>query len=391
MKRIFTFAIALLSMFAMQQTASALVYNVTVPVGTFECYIAGAMNGWSQQKMDKVDATHFTITIATSTEADKYKYCSGPKWDFEEYNGSGATISDRTYSTADVVLEWKAIYNPTVVPVAKDILFEVMVADSIKVCYIAGSFDGWKGPVAANQMTRGTASGGTVVYSLTVHTADSATTEFKFCAGPDWAYEMSDPSANFKYAVDGSTVIVNTFKKMFDPAKAGTITVTATVPAGTAEVWAVGSFQAWSMDNAVACTKNTDGTFSFSVNLVETFSYKLFNKKDASWGFYAVDAAGVAIPDAVVNFPTDVNATVTVVAWKQDLSAINEVKAATNLIYTESSSIVVEGVISQVAVFDLGGRRIQSENMAGKFKSNALKAGMYIVRVDGATRKMGVK
>jgi len=57
----------------------------------------------------------------------------------------------------------------------------------------------------------------------------------------------------------------------------------------------------------------------------------------------------------------------------------------------ENSTIIVEGDKSQISLFDIAGRRIQSENLNGKFTSKTLKAGMYIVRVDGATRKMGVK
>ena len=37
------------------KSAMALNYKVTVPVGTKACYIAGDMNSWSQQAMDKVD------------------------------------------------------------------------------------------------------------------------------------------------------------------------------------------------------------------------------------------------------------------------------------------------------------------------------------------------
>ena len=88
-------------------------YNVTVPAGTKACYIAGEMNGWSQQEMTKVDETHYTITIATATTAMKYKYCSGPSWDYVEMQADGTTdVQDRTYSANDVVESWKAVYNP---------------------------------------------------------------------------------------------------------------------------------------------------------------------------------------------------------------------------------------------------------------------------------------
>jgi len=40
-----------------------LTYNVTVPTGTKACYIAGEMNGWTQQDMNKVDEAHYSTSI----------------------------------------------------------------------------------------------------------------------------------------------------------------------------------------------------------------------------------------------------------------------------------------------------------------------------------------
>lgn len=88
------------------------VYNVTVPEGTKACYIAGAMNGWSQEEMTKVDDTHYTISIKGATTEMKYKYCSGPSWDYEEVTADGGKVEDRVYSENDVVAKWKAVYNP---------------------------------------------------------------------------------------------------------------------------------------------------------------------------------------------------------------------------------------------------------------------------------------
>jgi len=60
-------------------------------------------------------------------------------------------------------------------------------------------------------------------------------------------------------------------------------------------------------------------------------------------------------------------------------------------IHTSAKSIVVEGVVSDVAVFDLSGASIQASKMAGTFRSKALNAGLYFVRVDGVTQKVLVK
>ncbi|MFT3754040.1 MAG: hypothetical protein QM800_14570 [Paludibacter sp.] len=88
MKRIFTLAIALMSMFAALQLVSAanVVFNVTVPVPTYQCWIVGNFNGWNnnQHQMTKVNDTHYTITLDDATFAAgitqaniKYKYLSG--------------------------------------------------------------------------------------------------------------------------------------------------------------------------------------------------------------------------------------------------------------------------------------------------------------------------
>jgi hypothetical protein len=91
---------------------SGVTYNVTVPSGTHTCYIAGEMNGWSHVEMTKVDATHFTITVPTANTSMKYKYCSGPGWEYVETNASGVDIADRTYSSADKVVRWMQVYDP---------------------------------------------------------------------------------------------------------------------------------------------------------------------------------------------------------------------------------------------------------------------------------------
>ena len=91
---------------------TGLTYNVTVPEGTKACYIAGAMNAWTQQEMTKVDDTHYTITIADATTTMEYKYCSGPSWDYVECGADDSELANRVYSENDVVAKWRAVYDP---------------------------------------------------------------------------------------------------------------------------------------------------------------------------------------------------------------------------------------------------------------------------------------
>lgn len=94
------------------QNIFSLTYNVTVPTGTKACYFAGEIIGWSHQAMTKVDETHYTISFANANPTQPYKYCSGPDWGYEELDAAGVPIANRTYNVADVVIKWRAVYEP---------------------------------------------------------------------------------------------------------------------------------------------------------------------------------------------------------------------------------------------------------------------------------------
>jgi PKD repeat protein len=60
-------------------------------------------------------------------------------------------------------------------------------------------------------------------------------------------------------------------------------------------------------------------------------------------------------------------------------------------ITTMDHSIIVDGVTSNVQLFDITGRCIQSARLTGKFTSKALVSGLYIICVDGSSAKISVK
>ena len=229
-------------------------YNVTVPAGTKACYIAGEMNGWSQQEMTKVDETHYTITIATATATMKYKYCSGPDWAYVEMQADGATdVQDRTYAANDVVEAWKAVYDPAgeepgddpVVDPETGITYNVTVPAGTKACYIAGEMNEWK----HQEMTKVDETH----YTITIATATTAM-KYKYCSGPDWAYvEMqADGVTDVQDRTYAANDVVEAWKAVYEPAgedptpgEPKDITVKAKVPAAwteqiTAWVWATG-------------------------------------------------------------------------------------------------------------------------------------------------------
>ena len=122
--------------------------------------------------------------------------------------------------------------------------------------------------------------------------------------------------------------------------------------------------------------------------MVQSIEYKLYNGPD--WGHVEVDALGKEVATRKAAYPAGANTSITVIGWKATTSV--SIPSADNYkIYTLNNSIVVEGVTSQIDIIDLSGRKLQSQKFTGNFTSNVLKSGLYIVRVDGATKKVIVK
>ena len=93
-----------------------LTYNVTVPEGTPACYIAAQWSGWNPVAMEKVDETHYTLTMTDINDSHRYKYLCGPSWDYEEYGADGQRLPDnRHYAENDVVAMWKAVPPTTAI------------------------------------------------------------------------------------------------------------------------------------------------------------------------------------------------------------------------------------------------------------------------------------
>jgi len=432
MKRIFTFAIALMSLFATVQLASAanVTFNVTVPAGTNSCWIVGNFNGWNNndKKMTMVDATHYTITMDDATWAldggvqvttanIKYKYLSGGgDWAYVEKTADGAElVANRAYlptvqnksddgtklgdfgtNGVDVVAKWASVWAD-VPALPLDLTIDVLTPVGTIECYCVGNWQNpaWTPTDPLAKMTLISSSADGVAFEIKFHTADANKLQYHFCSGPAWAYEQ-DPSTNFVYPEVNP--IVTKWKALYDPTKLGTINITATVPAGTGDnVWIQGDFLGWNFAGNTAGTggqqgvKNVDGTFSFAVPNVLAISYRLYN--GPGWNYAESDVAGGAeLAARTANYPADANTTITVAAWKQAYNtAVQAINMSNHKIYTANHSVVVEGVTSQVDVFDASGRSVQSQKVVGTFSSKNLSSGLYIIRVDGATTKVSLR
>ena len=83
-----------------------LTYTVTVPAGTENCYLVGAMNGWDVAnpiEMTKQGENVFAVTLEDVEKTDEYKYISQKgTWDYADVQEA-----NRTWSANDVVTAWK--------------------------------------------------------------------------------------------------------------------------------------------------------------------------------------------------------------------------------------------------------------------------------------------
>ncbi|MBP8945092.1 MAG: T9SS type A sorting domain-containing protein [Paludibacteraceae bacterium] len=236
MKKFITSLFALMSMVAIthQVVAADLVFNVTVPAGTFECYVVGNFSNWDVEnayKMTKDGDNHYTITIPeadlnqeaiTNDGAILYKYVSGPDWAYVETTEPYTGLNNRTYDPSqpgreDVVTSWAAIYNPNVEPVPMDVTIMAQVPKEVIVLYIAGTFNDWDPAATEMEFVEETDEG--KIFVVTFHTDDANKLRFKFCAGPGWEYEQTIGDISYPDPTeDTATFIIEAFKDYYHPA-----------------------------------------------------------------------------------------------------------------------------------------------------------------------------
>jgi len=412
MKKLFTFMGALLSLFAVVQMSAAadLVFNVTVPTPTYECWVVGNFNGWNnnQYKMTKVDDTHYTITIPESEIVPgltqiEYKYLSGGgDWAYVEKDADGNEISNRIYTDGnDVVQKWALVYNPNVEPIPMTVTIIAQVPADVIELYIVGTFNNWTIPTDTTKMTLLEANESGKVFSATFFTVDANKLQFKFCAGPAWDYEQTQ-GANYIYpdpTQNTAAVIVESFKKIYDPTKIGDVTIIATVPAGTERVWIMGSHLGWNWANLQEGTMNPDGTFTFVVPDVMSFEYRLYNWYEPEFGYPEVGEADPTkdLPNRTAQYdptnPANNTINITVWGWKQPApSAVSNVFFDNFQPKIVDRKIKVDNVTSSVELFDVMGRQLEKANVRGTYTTRTLTNGIYILRVDGKfTAKIAVK
>lgn len=95
--------------------------------------------------------------------------------------------------------------------------------------------------------------------------------------------------------------------------------------------------------------------------------------------------------DEMAIYNTELTASELLAIYNNTPTAIKNPSSASNKMYATDKKIVVEGVVSEVSVLDLNGRTIQSSKIAGTFTSKTLNTGLYLIKVDGATKKMAIQ
>lgn len=406
MKKLFTLFLAFFSVVAFVQKANAIEFRVVVPSPTYEAWVVGNFNGWNnnQHKMTLVEGTTniYALTIpddqldGQTTATIKYKYLSGGgDWAYVEKSATGEEISDRNYpgvGVNDTVKTWALVFNPNVAPIAKNVKIEVQVPPTVKDLYLTGSHTAWKSPGSEGTKMTFNAEESDATASLfyqTIYTEDANKLIYKFAAGPSWVYEqdstdlkMPDVTLNevFHY--------MPKFKRIYPgDANLKTVTITVTAPAGTENVYMMGSHLGWDGSSWAPGVKGDNNTFTFTVQNVDLMEYKYY--RGQGWDFEEKTAAGEGVGNRKADAQVAVTFTDVIEAWSTtSVPAINMDKYT---IYTSNGRITVEGVTSKAEVFDVTGRMMQQAVTSGTFTSNTLNAGIYILRVDGATMKVMVK
>ena len=435
MKTKFTFSSLLIGLlFAFQYaTAATATFNVTVPNDggsdghhqTNRCMIVGNFNGWNAAgaiDCQKVDNTHYTVTLDESTFTDKtvtlatinYKYISGPDWAYVMKAADGTELGNNTYAgtspQTDVVVYWASVWK-NVAPVPGYFTISLWAPTTVKEAYCTGNFNGWATPgfvgkqdSTSTKMTLDAANSTSAgnLFNVKIYTSNAWSLAFQITTGPSWIYQQvqgndsytdpTQPSILFDAVGDPTAnppiAPALTFKRIYPgAANLKTVTLKAKVPANTTAAYVMGSLNGGANSDFIAGTNNNDGTFSFSVPGVDIFNYNYYLKADAASIEVKVDntAAAGRVADAQIA----TNFTDTIGAWTT--TAVQQINLDKYRIYTNHRSIIVDGVQSNVTVFSIDGQMIESKQLNGLFTSKALNNGMYIIRVDGATQKVIVQ
>ena len=338
-------------------------YNVTVPVGTPACYIAGEMNSWTQQEMNKVDDTHYTLTIENATKAMKYKYSASASWDNVEMQADGVSdVQDRTWSENDVVAAWKGL-TTTDPSDPETLTYSVTVPAGTPACYIAGAMNDW----SFTEMTKVDDTH----YEITFENVTKAT-QYKYACGDSWDYEeVTAEGGMVQNRTWSANDVVAAWKATpsTEPEIPETLTYNVTVPAGTLYCFIAGEMNDWSFTEM---TKVDDTHYTITFDDV-TKSTKYKYSSGDSWEYVETWADGNDVLDRKWS-ESDI-----VEAWKSVWTSVSSVEVADVKVYGANGVLCVRAA-EEVAlnVYNAQGMLVKALVVEGAADIN-LAAGLYIV------------
>ncbi len=432
MKTRFTFLLIGLLLAFQAATAATATFNVTVPndggsdnhLQTNRVMIVGNFNKWDAAgaiECTKVSDTKYTVTLDESTFADQtvtlatinYKYICGPDWAYVMKDAQGGELGNNVYAGTspqeDVVVYWASVWKD-VVPVPGTFTIDIYTPKTVTEMYCTGNFNDWKTPgfegkvdstdtkmnlVPANSDANGN------YFSIKVYTKNAYALAYQFATGKAWMYQqiqgnnaytdVTQPSILFDAVGDATAnppvAPAITFKRIYNASLLKTVTLNVTPPANTNQMY-IKNEKNGGAGEFVAGVKNVDGTFTFTVAGVDIMYYKYYNDQLDANVEYKADNTAVT-ENRTADAQIETTYTDTVLAWVA--TGLNALDANKYKVYTSNKSIVVEGVNAKAELFDISGRNIESKLMSGTFRTAALNAGLYIVKIDGQTQKVSVK
>lgn len=389
--------LAFLSLYIGVLKCLAITFNVTVPTGTYECWLTGNFKtdsnlNWdiSTFKMAKVDNTHFTLEIpdaaitnaGLTTSTIRYKYLSGPEdWVYVEKNSAGNDISVRAYSSNDQVLKWGTV--------CKTAMIRILTPKSVSECYITGTFNNWALPGSSktkmNFDTDLSDGNGNYFYRL-VHTSNLSTLTYQFAAGPGVAYLQTQSALSYSATtLCGSVYYDNiTFGRIYNAASTKKISIVATAPAGTDVVYLMGSNVQWDGIRWLSGSKNFDGTFTFNIDNVDIMQYKYYNVQN--WNNNEVDANNTDKTDRIIDAQILLTKNDTIIKWKNPV--INNTITGIQNVYFNSKSVSFANIYGNIKVYDLCGRILLSVKVNGNYTIQNLNSGLYIFQINEKLQKV---
>ena len=355
-------------------TPVTLTYTAQVPSEVESLYITGEPVGsWGRfVKMNNIGDNKFSITLDEVSEDMGYQYSAGPGWAYQEVDADGKGLG-RTWSELDNAEYFMAYPEP--------VTYTVQVPAGTKEVYIVGdAVGGWDRFIKLHQVDETT-------FSVTLDYG-SQDAEYEYCAGPGWDYEECDENGD-TYGIGGWTDLdeVPGFVDSFDPTASNALTYTVQVPAETDVVYyEFDGGDGWM--NYAEMQRVDETTFSITFPATKDMGYSYC--AGPSEDFLEIDADGNEVThDAWAELDKAFGFMDYDVSLSSFTGIHNPALEKTDLICSSVNHVItVTGTFNEVSIYDITGRKIQSEKVKNYFESKPVNTGIYLVKTDKQVEKV---